>query len=217
MEEMSMGVPAEKLDNHLPRKSNLLAILPSSRQNGGEAVSAASFHRHNDAQRGIPHSARTSHHSLKRGSSGLKVSPRSNLPIDEAPIPQLVLDPYSEQQSGRHSSRSKSGRHPTLADMLWKRSNSSVDLLRRNSGKIRQTLKSRHSLPAGTSASSVTCGANEMPLIPDEHDAATDSCEAQTSLPSRGCEHSYREYQPPSSRGSSRQSNPDPRCLKIEE
>lgn len=113
-----------------------------------------------DACRGIIYSGRSSQrpsqYELKRGNSTMKVTPRVDLPaggsaeMEDSPAQQIVVDPYAEPQPGKLSTRSKSGRQSTLADMLWKRSNTNVDLLRRSSAsKMHQKLKSRHSLPAG--------------------------------------------------------------------
>ncbi|EGZ16395.1 hypothetical protein PHYSODRAFT_334585 [Phytophthora sojae] len=148
-----------------------------------------------DACRGIIYSGRSSQrpsqYELKRGNSTMKVTPRVDLPaggsaeMEDSPAQQIVVDPYAEPQPGKLSTRSKSGRQSTLADMLWKRSNTNVDLLRRSSAsKMHQKLKSRHSLPAGV-AVTATNTESEMPPIPDEADgpAETSQLEAPSSPP----------------------------------
>ncbi|GMF34773.1 unnamed protein product [Phytophthora fragariaefolia] len=195
-----------------PCGTSLLSILPSTGRGipcRGEV--AATRGTINDTRRGIIYSGRScqlqSLYVHKTGNPSMKVTPRSDLPGLHTDIdseePLEIVDPYSQSQQGRHS---KSGRHPTLADMLWKRSNTSVDLLRRSSAsKIPQKLKTRHSLPAGIAVT------NE-----ESHDGPGETDQYHVASSYRSHEHLHGEYMLPSSR-SAQQPSPDPRCMKIEE
>ncbi|KAE9351695.1 hypothetical protein PR003_g4764 [Phytophthora rubi] len=66
--------------------------------------------------------------------------------------PQMEIDRYPVNLS----SRSRAAQHQTLADLLWKRSNTSGDMLKhteveRNAARLRRQMRSRRSLPSEVS------------------------------------------------------------------
>jgi CRP-like cAMP-binding protein len=199
-----------KQEPQASRKSSLLAMLPSSirsisRQNSGNSTSP-------NARTGLMNSGRASQRSPKSKNSGSKVSPRSDVSAvdkSESSLLPLELDPYANP---RHSSRSRPGRQPTLADILWKRSNSSTDHARTPS-RNSQTLKSRHSMPAGVSGAPGGSDEDKQPPLADDQEPPVGHEETENLPHQRGQSESARDYPVDSSRASNR----DPRCLTIDE
>jgi CRP-like cAMP-binding protein len=120
-----------------------------------------------DADRGGPLSLAC----VKSGGKGPRVD-RSAWTSTDGSLPQPELARYADGNSPKCSSRTKTERHPSFSDLLWKRRNTSGGLLKQppSLSKGRRQLKTRQSLPAGASVAVAFSTPRKMAPIPDEHD-----------------------------------------------
>lgn len=88
-----------------------------------------------------------------------------NSPKSELVVVPLVADgdKFADRYPANLSSRSKAARNQTLADMLWKRSNTNGDLLKhtdeeRNASRLRRQVRPRHSMPTELVAERASSG-----------------------------------------------------------
>ncbi|GMF12484.1 unnamed protein product [Phytophthora lilii] len=150
----------------IPRKPSLVAIAPSvatalgsigsSRHSGGEKHTVAVLRNIRSKENGTDGSRTCQEHSRRENPivSPLKSSKSELVTANAGDSSQLHADgdKYSERYPANLSSRSKAARNQTLADILWKRSNTSGDLLKhtdeeRSASRLRRQIRTRHSMP----------------------------------------------------------------------
>ncbi|KAG6614939.1 Voltage-gated Ion Channel (VIC) Superfamily [Phytophthora cinnamomi] len=156
----SLHAPTTKEDyqTQAPRKPSLVAIprVPTSTKNrkthhSGDSNYPIAILRRNRSNTqdldGPDQSTRS-----KREKASVVKSPRTEvvqISTTTEPIPQPDIGRYPVDLS----SRSRAARNQTLADLLWKRSNTSGDMLKhtkeeRDAARLRRQIRSRRSLPS---------------------------------------------------------------------